>query len=817
MKNKLLHIFKNPLFHSYKKLLLLLFLITSAVVVTIYAQQRSEIRQQAQTVTTLPTASVDIVDFQYNPKVLTVTVGTTVTWTNRSTAGVPHTTTSDVSTGANAWDSQIMSPGNSYSKTFNSVGTFKYHCAVHGAGMSAQVIVVPAATVVPTIQASNAPIPTQTPAPSLTPTPPKIYCLGSCPKPTYTPTPTPARPTAKPRVLYAIPTPTPTPARPTAKPRVLYAIPTPTPTTPPYPTSEPITPTQYPTATIDPCPTNYYDSSTSTTRDNLVTTASDVQITHNRGGYGLGHGHGHGGGGGFIQFILDLFFKWLQLWFNINLRTPSPVPSPIVTPTPTGAIIHVTNTPEPTQPIYYPTPTSPYQTPTPTPPCIPPTSTPEPTNYYPSPTPVVSPTGLPSSYPTLAPSPYGQRSVDSFRYVPGNEPLKTFNLVAQVVGNQWLFNGLWPGPLLHVNQGDHVKVNVSNLLPEGLTVHWHGIRLPASQDGVAGVTQDAIKPGASQEYDFVVPESGTYWYHSHQNTSRQLPKGLFGALVVDPKQETTHYDRDYSVVYRNSNNPLPERFEARPGEKVKVRLLNSRVGDSSGTPLKIVPVGLPFKVVALDGQDIYKPQEITSPQLLEIGFAQRYDLEFTMPSSGSAQLEDIDNLQRITIGQDNVTPPDGLNAMPVFDFMTYGVPTQDTYLPRMTFDQEQTLTIGPNLTINGQLSPNVPDMVVKEGQVALIHYVNASNMTHPMHLHGHFYSVIKKNGVATTGSPIHLDTILLHPGETADVAFYANDPGVWMLHCHVLSHASAGLSMLVKYDDVYTPYKMGGDSGNMPE
>src|SRR5450631_2853500 len=118
---------------------------------------------------------------------------------------------------------------------------------------------------------------------------------------------------------------------------------------------------------------------------------------------------------------------------------------------------------------------------------------------------------------------------------------KHFTLVAQPaqlsIGSNkiaaWTFNGTAPGPTLRVRQGDLVFVTLVNHLSFGVTIHWHGIRVPNAGDGVAGVTQDAVKPGQSYVYRFTALDAGTYWYHSHQFSDVETSSGLFGMLIVD--------------------------------------------------------------------------------------------------------------------------------------------------------------------------------------------------------------------------------------------------------------------------------------------
>ncbi|MFD1048220.1 multicopper oxidase domain-containing protein [Kibdelosporangium lantanae] len=97
------------------------------------------------------------------------------------------------------------------------------------------------------------------------------------------------------------------------------------------------------------------------------------------------------------------------------------------------------------------------------------------------------------------------------------------------------FDGISPGPELRVRRGQLVEVTLANAdIAEGVTIHWHGVRVPNAEDGVAGVTQDAVTPGRTHVYRFRPEQAGTFWYHSHQDSNAQVAKGLFGALVVEP-------------------------------------------------------------------------------------------------------------------------------------------------------------------------------------------------------------------------------------------------------------------------------------------
>ena len=119
--------------------------------------------------------------------------------------------------------------------------------------------------------------------------------------------------------------------------------------------------------------------------------------------------------------------------------------------------------------------------------------------------------------------------------------------------------------------------------------------------------------------------------------------------------------------------------------------------------------------------------------------------------------------------------------------------------------------------INGQAAPGILPITVSEGEIVRLHIVNATGEYHPMHLHGHVFSVLAIDGRPVQGSPIREDSVLVGPDQIVDVAVAANNPGVWMLHCHVLLHAGMGMTTTINYAGVSTPFEMGTRSGNMPE
>ena len=145
-------------------------------------------------------------------------------------------------------------------------------------------------------------------------------------------------------------------------------------------------------------------------------------------------------------------------------------------------------------------------------------------------------------------------------------PVKSFELTAEEkeldIGNgqkeAWTFNGTAPGPEIRVQEGDGVLVHVTNHLHEGVSIHWHGVELPNAEDGVAGVTQDAIPVNGDYTYNFIAKQPGTYWYHSHQESEKQTGKGLYGTLIVEPKQQRKSMRETLYPFYINGMTvPIP--------------------------------------------------------------------------------------------------------------------------------------------------------------------------------------------------------------------------------------------------------------------
>ncbi len=222
----------------------------------------------------------------------------------------------------------------------------------------------------------------------------------------------------------------------------------------------------------------------------------------------------------------------------------------------------------------------------------------------------------------------------------------------------WTYNGQIPGPMIRVRQGDRVRIVLTNQLPEGTSIHWHGIRLPNSMDGVAhpAITQKPVPPGGTFTYEFTVKDAGTYFYHSHVRDDRQLLAGLSGPLIVDPKDSRARVDLDYTVMLQEwridpqtgktwpampamaepnfftingKAFPATETQEVKKGARVRLRFISA---GNFAHPMHVH--GFPFKIVATDGHPVPPAAQLTK-DTVNVSPGERYDVEFVAETPGT--------------------------------------------------------------------------------------------------------------------------------------------------------------------------------------
>ncbi|MFD1937647.1 multicopper oxidase family protein [Nonomuraea mangrovi] len=424
-------------------------------------------------------------------------------------------------------------------------------------------------------------------------------------------------------------------------------------------------------------------------------------------------------------------------------------------------------------------------------------------------------------------SPSGSVGVSELRG-PSGGPVRRFELTAKAATitlasgrrvEALTFNGASPGPALRVRQGETVEVRLrSELADRGVTLHWHGYHVPNGEDGVPGLTQDAVREGGSFVYRFRAGQPGSYWYHTHETPNLALQAGLFGTLTVDPAapegfdEPVALHTFGGALTVSVAGGPPADGTATRTvaaGTPVRLRVVNTDNG-----PRTLGVSGVPYRIAAVDGMAV--DGRVLADERAQLAAGGRYDLAFTMPSrpvlmsAGAAGL-------LLTPGSGAAPPP---AAGPLLDITRYGggaqVPERFDRSYTWVLDRLVALRGGiPMLshTVNGQVWPRVPPAVVRRGEWVRFTVVNRSGELHPMHPHGHHVLVLSRDGVRA--APVWMDSFDVAPGEVWEVALKADNPGVWLSHCHELSHAAEGMTLHLAYEGVRSPFTL--DAHNHPE
>jgi FtsP/CotA-like multicopper oxidase with cupredoxin domain len=388
-------------------------------------------------------------------------------------------------------------------------------------------------------------------------------------------------------------------------------------------------------------------------------------------------------------------------------------------------------------------------------------------------------------------------------------------------------NDTSPGPLIEATVGQLVEVRLHNeSVKGGVALHWHGVDVPNAQDGVAGVTQDAVGVGKDHTYRWVAPDAGSFWYHSHQLSNEQVVGGLLGGIIVHPEEREPGVRDVMTLAHLYDDVPTVDGSTgfrpvvARPGERVRVRVVNTDNGPQN------VWTGAPFLVRAIDGIDVNEPTEVMD-RSVAIPAGGRADLAVQVPTDGSAVRVQLLGDVGLSIGPPGSESSSVKQPHDELDLLNYGSAGDvgfDPEQPDRKFDYSVGRRPGffngkPGLwwSVNGKLYKDMPMFVVREGDVVRVRISNHSKEPHPMHLHGHHAVVLSRDGVKASGSPWWFDSLEVQNGESFDVAFVADNPGLWMDHCHNLKHAREGLVTHLMYDGVTTPYRLGDETGNTPE
>jgi FtsP/CotA-like multicopper oxidase with cupredoxin domain len=406
---------------------------------------------------------------------------------------------------------------------------------------------------------------------------------------------------------------------------------------------------------------------------------------------------------------------------------------------------------------------------------------------------------------------------------------QTLSIVPGQETTMWTYNGTVPGPIIRATKGNRLIVHFRNSLPEPTTIHWHGVRVPNAMDG-SSMTQAPVPPGGTFDYDFVLPDAGTYWYHPHIDSSAQVGYGLYGVLVVEDPAEPPLGDELVLVlsdVNLNSDGSLLQGdaggwFGDYFGREGSVHLVNGRVRPKlrmrAGVPQRwrvvdasraqfdkvLVPEvtlqrvagddGLSAAPVAVDRMNVVpgEREELVAIATAAPGStltamsqdADRFHVSITLPD---APLFDIE------ISGD----PPWHGAPPLPGQLASISPLDVSSAPvRMVTFQDVIQNGTAYLGIDGQLSTDTVD--VTAGATEIWQISNTTSQDHPFHMHGFPFQVVSVGG-APPAVLEWRDTVNVPAQGILQLAVHFDDrPGMWMFHCHILDHAEMGMmAMLV--------------------
>jgi len=417
----------------------------------------------------------------------------------------------------------------------------------------------------------------------------------------------------------------------------------------------------------------------------------------------------------------------------------------------------------------------------------------------------------------------------------------------------WSYNGRVPGPVIRAKQGEHLNIEMTNQLDQNTTIHWHGLRVANNMDGVPFLNQYPIEPTKSFTYSFQVNDAGTYWYHPHVNSDEQVGRGLAGAIIIE-EQKPVDVDRDLVWVLDdwrvNKDGQLvpfggnlhdaahagrignvatingigDENLHATTNERIRLRLINTANARVFGLDFK---GHSPWRI-AVDGHPV-QPQKVEGLTIIPPGG--RVDLILDLTGDAGTEFNIIDGyygrnaylfskikyVSGKPLRSKPLAPPTQLAANPVakpdlsnaeiFPLVFAGGAMggmRDARFRGETLDLRTLAGMGMVWAINGEvIAPMTKDDIGKPildltlGKTYQLRLTNDTAFDHPIHLHGHSFHLLSRNGNKLE-QPEIMDTVLISPDQYVDIAFVADNPGNWAFHCHVLEHAASGMMGYVR-------------------
>lgn len=383
----------------------------------------------------------------------------------------------------------------------------------------------------------------------------------------------------------------------------------------------------------------------------------------------------------------------------------------------------------------------------------------------------------------------------------------------------WTYNGTIPGPVIEARVGDKLTVDFRNELPEATTIHWHGVRVPNSMDGVP-MMMDPIQPNGAFTYEFVLKDAGLFWFHPHVRADLQVQRGLYGVLRVREEAEPeadverilvlddvklrddgsiSDYLDDTSAMIGREGNTLLVNGALHPvitlpaSGLARLRVVNT----ANARYFRLGASGLQFIVLGTDGSRYESPFEATEVLLVP---GERVDLFVRVPASGEFELMTLPYERGHDTGKAEALPLATIRsvksnttgaALPISGPTLERLPPAGTPFRIKLSEAREGEVV--RFFVNDKQWPLVDTWAASRG-VQSFEVVNESEMDHPFHLHGFFFQVLSRDGVAE--DPTRLvwkDTINVPAKSRFTAATRFDEPGVWLYHCHILEHAEAGM------------------------
>ena len=379
------------------------------------------------------------------------------------------------------------------------------------------------------------------------------------------------------------------------------------------------------------------------------------------------------------------------------------------------------------------------------------------------------------------------------------------------------YDGKCPGPLLRMTEGKSVTIEAINETKQPEMIHWHGFHIPPEVDGAHEEGTPMIQGLDRRSYTFTPTPAGTRWYHTHAMAGHNLRIGLysgqFGMVVVEPRENPARYDLEVPIVFHEwepffaSGHDMDvsyrffsvngkmlgagEPIRVKNGQRVLFRILNA----SATMAHKLALAGHNFRVIALDGNAVPRPQTVP---VLQLAPGERVDALVEMTNPGIWIFGEQDQAQRtagggITVEYAGSKGPARWIAPPAFEW-TYAAFGNNTEAEKSAAPIRLAIEPGTNgnlWAINGKSWPNTDDIYLRAGVRNRLIFDNRGDMDHPFHLHRHTFEL--------AGSGVMKDVINVPAHKKLEVDVMANSPGPSLFHCHQQFHMDFGFMALVKY------------------